>query len=508
MHYVVNKKAMIEAEQKALERGASQEDLIRGVAKGIYHHAEFSHLLKQSDDKPILLLIGRGLNGLDCLALGCELLRHGRQVAACQLQGRQSTPLSYLFFDEFSLLGGSLIQSERIAQKRWGIVIDGLLGLGAHKKKDEELAALLRLVNTLPSPIISIDIPSGIDPETGEVWEHALFAEHTFACQSPKIGSFFQKAFEHVGTLHTIDIGLSDTFSDISILEREDVMLCLPALERMTHKYRKGTVHSIAGSKEMMGAASLTAQASFASGAGYVRSSIPANAYEASIALPLEAVRQLYDPTQPTSLPLLEKGALIVGPGLGKSITTERLLENLLERNRLPVVLDGDGLSSLPQECLDKRYLHNAILTPHRGEAEKLFSLPCQELSQAVFDQLREQAQKLEAVIILKGTPTVLFSPSGSIECMVLGTPALATAGSGDVLSGILGALLATGLSREQTARLGTFLHAYAGQEAALEKTAYSVRATHIIESIPRAFQHLLTCRDISFQSYVPLRLA
>lgn len=495
---------MTEAEQKALEKGTTQEDLIRSVAKGIFHHSAFMHLLAARSQNPILLLVGRGLNGLDCLALGCELLRHGYKVAACQLTDRTTTALSCLFFDEFSLLGGSLIQVERIPQKEWGIVIDGLLGMGAKRKQDKDLFALIQMANSIKAPLVSIDLPSGIDPETGEVLGEAIFAEYTFACQAPKVGVFFQKAWEHVGALYAVDIGLSDCASGMSFLEREDGAACLPTLERTTYKYRRGTVHLIAGSREMMGAAALAAQAAFTSGAGYVRSYLPSDAYEASLLLPLESVRSFYNRQEPT-FPIFEKGALVVGPGLGKGEGTEKLLETILTQNTLPIVLDGDGLSSLPFRCFSS--LKNAILTPHRREAETLLGISCKELSQSVIDTLRARTQELNIFLILKGSPTVIFFPSGEVEFMGLGTPAMATAGSGDVLSGILGSLLSQGTSRQDACRLGTILHALAGEQAALEKTSYSVHASHLIDYLPSAFKKLLEIRGIDFQTYLPKRI-
>lgn len=502
MLYCVTPKDMKEAEKKALEHGLTQESLIKAVAKGIFNHSQFLKLLVGKTN-PVLLLVGKGMNGLDCLALGCELLRANIKVAAHLPFQRKPSELHDLFFTEFTDLGGTTISQEDMAKGDWRLIVDGLLGTGSKPIKNVELHDIIVVANAIVSPIVAIDIPSGIDPESGAVFDNAIIATCTFACQAPKIGCFLENAWEHVGELHSIDIGLSDYSSNISYILLEDALPLLPAIGRTVHKYQRGLVSLFSGSKEMLGAPVLAARAAFASGAGYVRSFIQNEAYEGSLLLPLETVRVLYDIHHINSLKMPDKGAIIVGPGLGKGKSIETLVQTVLEKTKLPCVLDADALHNLPTNLLN-----NAILTPHRGEAQTLFGISCQILTKQHLDQLSSFAAESQSYIILKGSPTFIFSPDKQIKIMGFGTPALATAGTGDVLSGILGALLAQGLSRESACTLGTILHALAGRKAAHKRTSYSVSASNVIEEIPEVLRKFLQRRGIYFQDHLPPRLA
>lgn len=505
MHTFVDTASIKVAEHNAIEAGISQERLIQTVGHSIAAHPQFTHLLTHKG--PILLLVGKGLNGLDCIALGNQLLKQSKSVFACLLSGRKKTSLADQFFEEFFSNGGRIIEKEDIATKPWALIIDGLLGTGGKPVKETEISFIIKQANLCLAPIVSIDLPSGIDADSGEVGEIAIFADITFACQAPKIGTIFQKAPEYVGTLSIVDIGLKIEANNLCLLTTCDAANALPCLEKMAHKYSKGTVHIIAGSSNMMGAASLAASAAFASGSGYVRSFLPQTALSTSTLLPIESVRSFYDPQDLSSVALPQKGAVVVGPGLGNGQAQKNLVNFLIENISLPTVIDGDALTSLSDTFLSIKKTTPTIVTPHRKEAEHLFGFSCDQLSLSLIQKLQTIAEQSNIHIILKGAPTVIIHPSGKIEVMNLGIPALATAGSGDILSGILGSLLAQGLSCQDACHLGTIIHALCGIKAAEELSCYCVRASDILKYIPEAYKDLLSLRNIWFERYLPLRL-
>ena len=487
----VTTKEMKEAEELAFQKGISSKQLIRSVAHGIATHFEFQKRIHDTN-RPILLLVGKGLNGLDGLALGCNLLLQKKEVQAYVLPQHSSSPLFDYFIKEFCTLGGSFVTKEAIQPGIFSHIIDALLGTGNRAIQDETMHETILLANKTHTPIISIDIPSGIDPDTGEIFDIAIRAECTFACQCPKIGSFLQSAWGYVGELYSIDIGLVPPHSLWSYITLLDAKALIPSIERTTYKYKRGTVSLYTGSKEMIGASVLASKAAFLSGAGYVRAFTKKEAYEASLALPIEAVRVFYDIHNSTTFVIPDKGALIIGPGLGRSQDIEHLVSYVLHNNTLPCVIDGDALYYLPSIPLP-----NAILTPHKGEAKNLLNTSFDNLSSTQIDSISSYAKRMECSIILKGSPTFIFTKEGKIFIMGFGTPALATAGTGDILSGILGALLSQGLSQEAAAILGTTLHALAGREASRMKTEHSVMASHVVEAIPTAFLQLLSYTEV-----------
>lgn len=501
---------MKEAEEQAFQLGISQETLIRAVGQGIASHQAFVRLTEQTQEKPILLFVGRGCNGLDGLSLGLQLLLAGRNVQACFTSNRKASPLFDLFFKEFSKNGGQIISYQACKNEDWGLIIDALLGTGSHPIEDPELHQFILFANSQNAPIVSIDIPSGIDPETGSIWDVAIQADMTFACQAPKIGCFLEKAWNQVGTLYTIDIGLNPASSSLKWLELDDVKSYIPFLRRTVHKYTKGMVSLFAGSKGMVGAASLAAKACFKSGSGYVRTYLPNEAYTESLLLPIEAVRIFYENDQFSSVTLPTKGSCLIGPGCGRNLALEPFVRRLLKESTLPCVFDADALHAFPKDLLRpptwKKWvglntisLKRAILTPHRGEASSLFGFSCEDMNRELIKTLSDITNQSGCSIVLKGSPTFLFFPNEPVKIMGLGTPALATAGTGDVLSGLIASFLAQGLLPSEASQLAVVLHALAGQEAAMKLTSYSVRASDVLDAIPLVLKTMISSRASLF---------
>lgn len=469
---VVTAQEMARIEKKAIERGGKPERWMAAAGRQVAD-AAISYIQKHRLPKKITLLVGPGNNGGDAYAAGLYLLEEGYHVHAWTVGGRTS-PLNKKFGERFRKKGG------RFARKLDGLIVDGLLGTGFKGKVEKEMAALIQEANGSGLPILAIDIPSGLNGTTGE-GEIAIRAEETIALGLPKMGFFLRDGWNHVGILRVVDFGLPEE----AVAEAESLAylprhIPLPPLVRNRHKYQAGYVIGYGGSKALSGAAKLSAWAALKGGAGIVRLFHPEEIGPA----PDELICTPW--SEAGWQEALAKGsAVFVGPGLGRSPKTASWLKKHLPRLALPCVIDADALQKgvpLPAR---------AVLTPHRGEAMRLLGLRGAPSEEQLFAALMKFSAQKKVVVVLKGAPTFIFRPRALPIIVPRGDPGMATAGSGDVLTGVIAALLAQGSSCGEAAVLGVALHALAGEAAARVKTSYCLVASDLIEFMPSAFAAL-----------------
>ncbi|HEY5260267.1 MAG TPA: NAD(P)H-hydrate dehydratase, partial [Rhabdochlamydiaceae bacterium] len=334
-------------------------------------------------------------------------------------------------------------------------------------------------------PILALDIPSGLNGTTGEVESVAIDAVGTIFLGLPKIGFFLEKGWDHVGDLAGVDFGLPEKFMEEvkeEALLLDPTSLHLPPMNRSRYKYQAGYVLGIAGSPQMPGAAALAAAGVLRSGAGIVRLfSMPDTPTDQLLA---EVIHEEYD-LKRIKEESKRAAAYFVGPGLGRTAATEKLLKQLLASLRLPTVLDADALYFLaknPSTKLPKQ----SILTPHHGEMEKLLK------KKPTLKTCQAYVEKHKATLVLKGAPSIVFHPGKKPLVIAHGDPGMATAGSGDVLTGILAGLLAQKMTPDEAAALGVYLHARAGEIAGLNLTSYCMIASDILKYLPQAFVILI----------------
>ncbi len=435
------KKVVTAQEMAHIEQGFDPEPLMEAAGRAI---ARFGK-------EDTVLLVGKGNNGGDALAAGTFLLEQGYQVRAiCPYALEESSPLNQKWRTRFLQKGGRIIENFEGAN----LLIDGFLGTGFHGPIEPRLKTWIDRANASHIPICAVDVPSAF----------LIRATDTVALGFAKRECFTPAGWEATGRLHVVDIGLPEEKARaVAYLPGR---LSLPPISRTRHKYQAGFVVGFCGSKKFPGAAKLAGRAALRGGAGIVQLFTPEDIGPVAD----ELICQRW--SRPLWKEALERAsALLIGPGLGSHKAPP------LQDVRQPCVIDADALQPTT------RWPSQAILTPHRGEMLRLV---------ADESELRPFTEKHQLVVVLKGAPTFIYSHGKLPIIIPHGDPGMATAGSGDVLTGLLAALLAQGLPCEEAAVLGTTLHALAGEAAAQDLTSYCMTAGDILGHFPDVYKKFI----------------
>jgi hydroxyethylthiazole kinase-like uncharacterized protein yjeF len=429
----------------------------------------------------IVLLIGKGHNAADTYVLGRHLIQAGVKVYALEFYSHSDKPLFLLQKEQFYQCRGQKITYEELKQKKEVVLIDGIVGSGYHKDLDAHLKEIIEKINALNFDVLAVDCPSGLSGDVG-VLNLAIKSKITFYFEYPRIGFFLDKAPNYTGKLVRIDLELipKEAFKEeILGYLLQDHELQLPKIERKRHKYQSGSVVGFCGSLGMSGAMNLTGLACLKVGAGIVKFLHYQN-------LPLIFPELILFPLRKWK-GLLKKGdVFMAGPGIGKSWIAKAILRFLISHVSGDLVLDADAISLISKKTI-KNFSKNAVLTPHRKECLDLLKLQKTEDSE-LFLKIREYVQDVNQTVIFKGVPTIIFHPNHPMIVIDGGDPGMATAGSGDVLTGMIAGLLAQKMALIDAVALAVFLHQKAGEKAAEFNSSYAVIATDLIENIPDAF--------------------
>lgn len=490
---------MARIEKLSIEDGFDQETYMLKAAEGIAKQVQ-EYVKTSQRKKKIVLLVGKGNNGGDALAVGSLLIKEGFEVLAfCLFSTKKCSPLNQKQKKSFEKEGGKctfLQDVKEINLPKDGVIVDGLLGTGFQGKTEGLLAEVITFVNASKIPILAIDIPSGLNGNTGQVLGPAIKAKKTYYLGLPKAGFFIEEGYNHIGELAFVDFGLPKKYSEMAKptfqkLEKECLSSCLPEIKRSQHKYEKGYVLALAGSKNMPGAALLCTLSALRSGAGIVRLFHTEDMHEELASSFKELLKTPI--SEKDYLTIFEEAkrakSIILGPGSGSSSFFQKLLKEILEKIDLPMILDADALEPFAKDI--HTYPKNLVLTPHRGEMQKCLSMKGKCKDAEFFAKVQQFVEDKKVVLVLKGAPTFVFSPKSIPIVIPIGDPAMATAGSGDVLSGVIGALLAMQLKPLDAAVCGVAIHAVAGELCAKEKSSYCVIASDLIEKLPHVFSQL-----------------
>jgi NAD(P)H-hydrate epimerase len=455
---------------------------------------KFLELIKKQ--KPIHIFCGIGNNGGDGLAIGRMLSGKGWKVS-CYVVGDKEkgsedfkTNLAklsdYLELDSISDIPA--IQSE-------DIIIDGFFGSGLTRPIEGKIAEFIEYLNNLPATRISIDISSGLFSDESLAKRFTAFKpHHTISFQCPKLVFFLPQYHEFVGEWHIVDIGLDASFlekqlSNFHISDNSELSSLIPVRSKYVHKSNVGKLLVVAGSKGKMGAAALCAQAALRTGVGLINVCVPkcgTSVIQTLVpeAMVIEGKKDDYTTQIPDT-----RDTLAIGPGIGTAEETKNALVKFLQSNNQPVVLDADAINIIAESDLISFIPKNSILTPHPGEFKRLAGEWDNDFHR--LELLRSICTKYELNMVLKGAYSAVCNTDGEIYFNPSGNPGMATAGSGDVLTGIIASLLAQGLSPFDALRLGVFLHGLAGDLAAKDKGQNSLIASDIILKISNVIQSM-----------------
>jgi NAD(P)H-hydrate epimerase len=359
------------------------------------------------------------------------------------------------------------------------VIVDALFGTGFVGEPRPDAAALIEQMNASPAHVLSVDLPSGVDASTGEVAGAVVDAEATVTFHGRKVGLVVAPGRFHAGTVRVADIGLDATETDIRLVGL-GILRAVPRRGERDNKYTAGHVLVVGGSPGLTGAPSLTAMAALRADAGYVTLAAPEST------LPVFEQRLLEVVKRPLSDDLAElaakASALAIGPGLGRSDGAHALVRRTLAELRLPAVVDADALFGLePDEWPAPR-----VLTPHEGELGRLLGRDSSEVAAHRIASVREAAERFGCVVLLKGPDTLVAAPGRGLLVSSLGLSSLATAGTGDVLTGIVGAFLAKGMD----AQLAAAAASVAQQRASVEAPQRAgLVASDLIDALPRVLR-------------------
>lgn len=477
----------------AIEKcGVPSRDLMERAGSGLARV-----VAEVAPDGPVAVVCGKGNNGGDGLVAARLLREDGREVAVLLTAGS----------GEFE--GDAAANLERLpgpapepftpaALEGAAVIVDALLGTGFSGTPREPAAGAIEAINDAPAPVVAADVPSGVEAGSGALAGAAVRADATATFHAAKVGLYVAPGKSHAGDVRVIEIGIPE---GAPVQPRAgtigaSVLGLVPRREPGSTKFTEGAVVVAGGSRGLTGAPSLAAEAAARAGAGYVTACVPA-----ALSLIFE-LRLLEAMTRPlpgpegalgmaAAQPLLEAleraDALVLGPGLGRDPDTQEFARQVAWQASVPLLLDADGLNAHAGRIGDLAAREAAtVLTPHAGELARLLDTDSRSVEAARVEHVRRAAAQSGAIVVLKGDDTLVARPEGEVAVSASGSAALATAGTGDVLSGVAGAMLAKGLDPFAAACAAVRLHAGAGRRAAAARGAEGVIARDVIEALPR----------------------
>lgn len=492
MEYLVTAEEMKRYDSNTIERiGIPGMVLMERAALEAFRFIEDRFADLEQHRKTVRILAGVGNNGGDGLALARMLCEAGYDVTV-EVVGKaerssEQWKIQKEILEHFPIRTGSKEDGVE-----YTILVDALFGVGLSRNVEGEYAEAVERFNRATGFKIALDVPSGIHSDTGKVLGCAIKAHMTVTFGFCKRGLMFCPGTEYAGEVVTVPIGITER----SFLGKEPGMFfykepikdLLPKRNSMGNKGTFGKVLLVAGSAKMAGAAVLAAKAAYRSGVGMVKVITPGENRSILLGNVPEA---LFGTEVDLAESMKWADVIAIGPGLGKDSEALQKLTQVIYESNLPLILDADGLNILAeQEDLQKELAkqgtegRSIILTPHVGELSRLMKLPIMELKEDLSLYGKQLAEQLRAVVVAKDARTFTCRAGGAICVNVCGNSGMATAGSGDVLTGVVAGLLAQGMEAFEAASVGVYLHARAGDMVAGERGEYACMAGDIIEKL------------------------
>jgi len=476
---------------------------------------ESEKLLNGLKNKKVFVFAGKGNNGGDALAVA-RLMHNCGTIVEVFVFDDTFTAEAKINFEIIKKMGLEInsisnedyLSKVKIDLERVDLVIDGIFGTGIKGIVSGIINKTIRIINESNKKVISIDIPSGVNGGTGEIAGICINATKTVSLALPKIGFYKNPGNAYLGELTVADISIPkiviDRFTlNLNLITKEKIMEIFPKRYKDSNKGTYGRLFLITGSLGMTGAGTLAGKSAYRTGAGLVYLGVPAsliNIYESmlaeSVTLPFKDGGGYFHPDSYTQIVEFSKSVDVVGIGPGLSNRDELIefVEKLIENIDKPMVLDADALNLISKKInILEKLKAKTIITPHPGEMARLTGKSILEIQNDRIGISLEFSKKWNIIVVLKGNNTVITMPNGEIYINETGNNGMATAGSGDVLTGIIMSLIGQGKRPEEAAIIGTYIHGLAGDIASKELTEYSTVSNDIIGKIPKAIKALFS---------------
>ena len=518
-------KAITSAQMRELDKVASAEfdipgvELMRRAGRGVASIVAYIAEHGRMGDPFIQLIAGRGNNGGDAFAAACFLHEEEFEVEVL-LAGSSSEVKGDALRHLSKMRAAGIPLTELSTKDAWedalfdadsgGIIVDGVLGIGVNGPPRGPIGGAIHYINKISDDniVVSIDVPSGLDADTGDSPGETVIADVTATIGLPKTGLLVPHAVPFVGSLDVINIGIPAELANQYACKRElitgwDIRRHLPRRPRVAHKGQYGHVLIIGGATGFAGAAALAARAATRSGVGLVSVLTPRSVYPIVAGGSLEAMTYPGDETETGSLSirnwetwqarLTDFDAVVLGPGMTRHPDTAMWVRHLLKECRRPLLLDADALNTLEGVADLISHAHcPVIITPHPGELARLLGCSIADIQSDREGAAERIAKLTQATTVLKGAGTIVTQPGQAIHINMTGNPGMATGGTGDVLSGIMGGLLAQGIPPLEAACAGVFLHGRAGDNAMWRHSQAGLTASTVIDELPGVFREVV----------------
>jgi ADP-dependent NAD(P)H-hydrate dehydratase / NAD(P)H-hydrate epimerase len=493
-----NASSMRELDRIAIEEIGIPGSVLMEVAGRACAEAVLEHLPKNRPGR-IAVVSGKGNNGGDGMVAARHLHHGGHPVdvflLASTKEPKGDALLNLKILERTGLPVHSVTDEAELRKIRWesyDVVLDAIFGTGLDHDVEGFLAQVIEAINESKVFVVAVDIPSGVSADNGRVLKTAVRASHTVTFGYPKIGHVLHPGAALCGDLSIVDIGLPPNRvqkgpGSTWLTTDEDVVPFLTRREADAHKGRFGHLVVLAGSEDKPGAAALCCEAAMRSGAGLVTLAAEKKVLARTIVGPVEymgaPVSSLEDLS---SLCSGNKQAIVVGPGLGTEERIAKLVRQAVAEIPLPMVLDADGLNNLDGQLdLLKKSGAKRVLTPHPGEMARLLGITPAQVQRDRLSLARKLASETGCVVVLKGASTVVADSDATAFVNLTGNPGMATGGTGDVLTGMVGSFLAQGMGAREAALVGAYVHGLAGDEAANLMGQHALVASDLIDKLP-----------------------
>lgn len=513
---IVNGSQMKKIDQSAIhEYGIPGVVLMENAGRSVTE--EILSSLEGKEKRKVAIVCGRGNNGGDGYVVARHLLQKNVDVEVfiigrpeniagdagihLRILEKLGAPIRYLT-EESNLKEFELILRE------CNMIVDAIFGTGLTRELNPFFKEIIQMINDAKKEIIAVDIPSGIGADDGKVYGAAVRADKTVVFQLPKIGNINYPGAEYTGEWVLKDIGIPQQIIEkmdlnVHLITKEMVRNILPLRKKDTHKGIYGKICMIAGSVGMAGAAVLVSRSALVSGAGLLKIAVPKAINDIlqqkvpeAITVPLEESEKgfIHSEEAEKLISVMEKSDVIaIGPGSGQSKQFHEIFNTVVEHAVQPVVMDADALNILSKDVgMLNRLKGQVVMSPHIAEMSRLTGKDIEYIAQHRIEIASEFSQKWNCTVVLKGARTVVSDGKGKIFINQTGNPGMATAGSGDVLTGLIAGLIAQGIAPVDAAIAAVYIHGYAGDRAAKRLGEYGLLAGDISAEIPLALKELV----------------